>query len=120
MAAALSASKGQDTAAHGIEESTFALKDDTVEIQTTVSKTMLPVVINADATKILQATLRIYAPGLKLSLLPGVPADPSAKKVARPAKAGSVAELAEKHPVVQEARRLFSAEISNIVDLRDK
>jgi len=31
-----------------------------------------------------------------------------------------VAEMAEKHPMVQEARRLFSAEISNVIDLREK
>jgi hypothetical protein len=28
--------------------------------------------------------------------------------------------MAEKHPMVQEARRLFEAEISNVIDLRDK
>jgi hypothetical protein len=31
-----------------------------------------------------------------------------------------VAEMAEKHPMVQEARRLFSADISNVIDLREK
>jgi DNA polymerase-3 subunit gamma/tau len=55
----------------------------------------------------------------KLKLLPGVPAAIDAPKKARVAASGSAAELAEKHPVVQEAKRLFAAEISNIIDLRD-
>jgi DNA polymerase-3 subunit gamma/tau len=117
---ALSSTKGQDTAAHAIEESTFALHEGTILIQTTVSKTMLPIVLNAEANKVLQATLRTHAPGLRLTLLPGTPAADSAKKPNRPARQGSAAELAENHPVVQEARRLFSAEISNIIDLREK
>ena len=36
------------------------------------------------------------------------------------ATAGSAAELAQKHPLVQQAMRLFSAEISNVIDLRGK
>jgi DNA polymerase-3 subunit gamma/tau len=57
---------------------------------------------------------------LKLVLLAGVASAAAVKKTPRVAMAGSAAELAEKHPVVQEARRLFSAEISNVVDLREK
>jgi DNA polymerase-3 subunit gamma/tau len=120
MVAALAAIKGQSSASEQIEESTFALNGDTLEIQTNLSKMMLPVGINADAEKVLAATLRANNMGIvKLKLLPGVPAAIDAPKKARVAASGSAAELAEKHPVVQEAKRLFAAEISNIIDLRD-
>jgi DNA polymerase-3 subunit gamma/tau len=120
LAAALAATKGQQSASEQIEEATLTLTDDTLTIQTTLSKTMLPVLINAEAERILKATLRDLHPALKLIILPGAPSTAAAPKKSRVALSGSAAELAEKHPVVQEARRLFSAEISNIVDLRDK
>jgi len=118
IVARLAESKGQSTASEQMEDSTFTLKGDTLEIQTTLSKTMLPVGINAEAVKLMTAVLREHgAAGIKLTLLPGVAA-PAAAKKPKVARAGSAAELAENHPVVQEAKRLFSADISNIIDLR--
>ena len=115
------ANGNQETASHQIEDATLTLAGDTVQIQTSVSKAMLPAIFNAETNRILTTTLRQQKPGLKFTLLPGTPANAaSAKKSWRPARAGSVQELAEKHPVVQEAKRLFSAEISNIIDLREK
>jgi DNA polymerase-3 subunit gamma/tau len=119
--AALAAVKGQQSASEQLEESSLALKGNSLEIQTTLSKTMLPVILNADAERILKATLREANVGtLKLIFLPGASAPPGALKKVRTPTVGSAADLAEKHPIVQEARRLFSAEISNVVDLRDK
>ena len=80
---------------------------------------MLPTLFNADANRILTAALRQSHPNLKLMLLPGTPAAAAPKKK-RAAASGSAAELAENHPMVKEAKRLFSAEISNVIDLRDK
>jgi DNA polymerase III subunit gamma/tau len=119
--AALGAVKGQQSASEQIEESTLALNGSTLEIQTTLTKTMLPVVLNAEAERILKSALRNQGLGtLKLSFLPGVAAPAGEPKKVRPAVSGSAAELADRHPMVQEARRLFSAEISNVVDLREK
>ena len=119
--AALAAVKGQQSASEQLEESTLALNGTTLEIHTTLSKTMLPVLLNADAERILKAALRDSNVGsLKLVFLPGVVASSTAPKKPRKATSGSAAELAEKHPMVQEARRLFSADISNVVDLREK
>ncbi len=121
MVTALAAVKGQQSASEQIEDSTVTLKGNTLEIHTTLSKTMLPVILNADAERTLKAALRqANAGSLTLKLLPGTPAVTSAPKKPRQAVSGSVAELAEKHPMVQEARRLFSAEISNVIDLREK
>jgi DNA polymerase-3 subunit gamma/tau len=125
LIAALAAVKGQQTASDAIHDATLTLAPnigppDTLQVNTTLSKTMLPVVLNAEAERLLKAALHHAAPTLKLALLPGAPAANGAKKPARPAPVGSATELAEKHPMVQEAKRLFSAEISNVIDLRDK
>ncbi len=121
--AALAEIKGQTSAAEQLEEATWTLNGATVEIQTTLSKTLLPMILNAEADRILQATLRDRgAAHLQVKLLPGAPAanGNGATKQSRPAASGSAAELAERHPLVQEAKRLFSAEISNVIDLRGK
>ena len=121
LVSALAAVKGQQSASEQIEDSTLKLNGNTLEIHTTLSKTMLPVVVNADAERTLKTALReANAGSLTLKLIPGAPADAAGPKKARPAASGSVAEMAEKHPLVQEARRLFSAEISNVIDLREK
>ncbi|HEY4358115.1 MAG TPA: DNA polymerase III subunit gamma/tau [Acidobacteriaceae bacterium] len=117
---ALEATKGQGSAAHAMDEATFTLEGDTLQIQTTVSKAMLPSLINAEAERILNATIRTHRPGLKLKLLPGVPAQAASKRTSRAAAAGSAADLAAKHPLVQQAQQLFGADISNVIDLRDK
>ncbi len=124
LVSALAAVKGQQSASDAIHDATLtlapnALTPDTLQIQTAVSKAMLPTLFNADANRILTATLRQSHPGLKLTLLPGTAASAAPKKK-RAAASGSAAELAENHPLVKEAKRLFSAEISNVIDLRDK
>jgi DNA polymerase-3 subunit gamma/tau len=118
LVSALAAAKGQQSASEQIEDATLKINAGNLEIHTTLSKTMLPVVLNAEAEKTMKGVLRDRAASLALKLIPGMPAAAAAPKKARPAASGSVAEMAEKHPMVQEARRLFSAEISNIIDLR--
>jgi DNA polymerase-3 subunit gamma/tau len=121
LVAALGGTKGQQSASEQIEESTLSLNGTTLEIQTTLTKTMLPVVINGESERILKAALRDANSGsLMLKLLPGVPEAASAPKKPRQAASGSAAELAQKHPMVQKAREMFSADISNVIDLRDK
>jgi len=117
LVSALAAVKGQQSASDAIHDATLTLSGDTLQIQTTVSKPMLPTLFNAEANRILTNTLR--QSNLKFTLLPGTPASATPKKK-RAAAAGSAQDLAENHPMVKEAKRLFSAEISNVIDLRDK
>ena len=119
LVSALAAVKGQQSASDAIHDATLAITGDTLNIQTTLSKPMLSVAFNAEANRILTNALRQSHPNLKLSLLPGT-ASSAAPKKKRAAATGSAAELAENHPMVKEAKRLFSAEISNVIDLRDK
>ncbi len=119
---ALMSAKSQSTAADAIVDSDFTLTGPesapALTIQTTHSKTMLPTVINPEAEKILRAAIQSLAPGLKITLLPATAAAKStASKKPRAAASGSAQARAMEHPIVQEAQRLFNAEIRNVIDL---
>lgn len=116
---ALTATKGQQSASDKLADSTWTATADTLTIQTTVSPAMLPFLLNAEAQNIIKSVLAAQNIKLRLSLLPGA-ANAAAPKPKRAPAAGSVADLAAKHPIVQQAQELFSAEIRNIIDLRDK
>ncbi len=120
LISALAAVKGQRSASEQIEDASLKLNGNTLEIHTTLSVTMLPVVLNADAERILKTVLRDRAGSLILKLVPATPAATAAPKKPRAVARGAVAEMAQKHPLVQQAQRLFSAEISNVIDLREK
>ena len=116
---ALTNAKGQDSAADALDEAEWVIDGNEVRVQTGVSKTMLPMVVNLEAEKIVKAALREAGAGaLKLVLLPGSAASAAAKKP-RAAKSGSAQAKALEHPVVQQAQKLFQAEIRTVIDLRD-
>lgn len=116
---ALLEAKNQDTPADAMADAEWVVADGEVRVQTELSKTMLPMVIGAEAEKIIKAALRDAGAGaLKLVLLPGVKTASAAKKP-RAAKSGSVQAKAMEHPIVQRAQTLFNAEIRNVIDLRD-
>jgi DNA polymerase III subunit gamma/tau len=112
---ALSATR-QTSAADAMSDAVWTVADGEATVQTELSKMMLPVVMNVEAEKIARAALR-EAGIAKLTLLPGVPAATAAKK-ARPARSGSVQAKALEHPMVQQAQKLFNAEIQSVIDLR--
>ena len=113
---ALSAAK-LTSAADAMADAEWTIANGEATVQTELSKTMLPVVMNAEAEKIVRAALR-DAGILKFNPLPGAAA-PAAAKKARPARSGSVQAKALEHPMVQQAQKLFSAEIQTVIDLRD-
>ena len=110
------AAASQTSAAEALADAAWTLAGGEARIQTALSKTMLPVVINPDAEKIARAALR-DAGVLKLTLLPAV-ATAVAKK-SRPARTGSVQARALEHPMVQQAQKLFHAELQTVIDLRE-
>jgi DNA polymerase-3 subunit gamma/tau len=116
---ALSAAKSQGTAADALADAEWTLAGDEIRVQTELSKTMLGMVVNAEADRIVRTALRSAGFGqLKLVLLPGT-ANAAAAKKPKAAKSGSAQAKAMDHPVVQQAQRLFNAEIRNVIDLRD-
>jgi DNA polymerase-3 subunit gamma/tau len=116
---ALISAKSQETAADAMADADWVVADGEIRVQTQISKTMLPMVINAEAEKLIKNALRDAGAGaLKLILLPGVKTAAAAKKP-KAAKAGSAQALAMEHPIVQRAQTLFNAEIQSVIDLRD-
>jgi DNA polymerase-3 subunit gamma/tau len=116
---ALIKANNQDTAADALGDAEWVVAGGEVRVQTELSKTMLPMVINAEAEKLIKAALRDAGAGaLKLVLLPGVKSATAAKKP-KAAKAGSAQAMAMEHPIVQRAQTLFNAEIQSVIDLRD-
>jgi DNA polymerase-3 subunit gamma/tau len=105
------------SAADAMADAVWTITGNEARIQTELSKTMLPVVMNPDAEKIARSALR-EAGVLKLTLLPGTAA-PAAAKKPRPAGTGSIQAKALEHPMVQQAQKLFHAEIQTVIDLRD-
>ena len=113
---ALTTAKNQDTAADALADAEWVVADSEIRVQTELSKTMLPMVVNAEAEKIVKAALRDSG-GLKLVLLPG--AKKATVKKPRAAKSGSAQAKAMEHPIVQRAQTLFNAEVRSVIDLRD-
>jgi len=116
----LSAAKNQDTPADALDTAEWTVTDSEVRVQTDLSKTMLPMVINSEAEKLVKSALRDAGAGaLKLVLLPGAKKAAAATKKPRAAKSGSAQAKAMEHPIVQRAQTLFNAEIRNVIDLRE-
>ncbi|HEY6376393.1 MAG TPA: DNA polymerase III subunit gamma/tau [Edaphobacter sp.] len=116
---ALMNAKSQGSAADAIADAEWKIEGGEIRVQTELSKIMLPMVVNPEADKIVRTALREAGAGaLKLVLLPGTVAA-TEKKKPRAAKTGSAQAKAMEHPVVQQAQRLFNAEIRNVIDLRD-
>jgi DNA polymerase III subunit gamma/tau len=115
---ALTGAKNQATAADALSDAEWLVANGEVQVQTELSKTMLSMVINGEAEKLIKGALRTAgADSLKLVLLPGVKS--AAPKKAKAVKAGSVQAMALEHPIVQRAQTLFNAEIQSVIDLRD-
>jgi DNA polymerase-3 subunit gamma/tau len=111
---ALAAAK-EPSAADAMEDSAWVVAGNEVRVQTELSATMLPVVINPEAEKIARAALR--SAGLKLVLLAGA-AKAGAVKAPKAARTGSAQAKAMEHPMVREAIKLFDAEVQTVMDLR--
>ena len=105
------------SAADAMADAVWTVTDTDANVQTELSKTMLPIVMNQEAEKITRAALRSIGI-LKLTLLPGA-VTPTAAKKPRPARTGSVQAKALEHPMVQQAQKLFDAEIQTVIDLRE-
>ena len=118
---ALSESKGQSSAADALAEAEWSIDGDVVRAQTTFSKSMLGVLLNAEAQQLIRRALAEEAGGRwRFEALPGRAGEVAAEaKAAKPraARSGSAQAKAQEHPIVQQAQRLFDAEIRNVIDL---
>jgi DNA polymerase-3 subunit gamma/tau len=106
----------QTSAAEAFADAAWTIAKGEARVQTVLSKTMLPVVINPDAEKIARTALR-DAGIHKLTLSPA--ATHAVAKKSRPARTGSIQAKALEHPMVQQAQKLFAAELQTVIDLRE-
>ncbi len=114
---ALSSTK-QVSAGEALEDAEWQIADGALRVQTQLSKTMLGVVVNAEADRIARTAIR-QAGGTALTVewLPGVAKAKKAGAAPRAARSGSAQAKAEEHPLVRQAQQLFNAEIRNVIDL---
>ncbi len=114
---ALFGAKTHNSAAEQLEQTTWTLTDDELQIQTGLSKQLLATIFRADVEAILKGVLRAQGlTGTRISILPGTP--DSKPKAPKKPRTGSAQAKALEHPTVQAAQRLFNAEITNVFDLR--
>ena len=117
---ALSAARSQGAAADAMAEADWTMGDGALRIQTAVSATMLPMVVNAEAEKIVRSTLREAGAGaVKVEILAGASRPAAEPKRTSRAGSGSAQAKAEQHPIVQQAQKLFRAEIRKVIDLTE-
>ena len=114
-------SVGQGGAADALSDAKWTLDGSEVRVQTELSKTMLPVIVNPEAEKMVRGLLRERG-GLRLTLLTGAAGGPGTAKKPKAARsgsaqAGSAQAKAAEHPMIAEAQRLFDAEIQTVIDL---
>ncbi|MHB1699029.1 MAG: DNA polymerase III subunit gamma/tau [Acidobacteriaceae bacterium] len=115
------ASNGQQSMADQMGEATWSVDAGQLTVQTTVGKAVLGLLFTAAAEKISREALRANGGGaLKLTLLPGSANSAAAPKKTRAPRTGSAQARAMEHPMVQQAQRLFNAEVRNVIDLREK
>jgi DNA polymerase III subunit gamma/tau len=105
----------QSSAADAVEDSQWALLDGEIRIETELSQVMLPVIFNAPAEKIIRVVTQ-KAGISRLTLLAGASSEAATKKPRAP-REGSVQARALEHPMVQQAKKLFQAEIQSVIDL---
>ncbi len=107
----------QSSAADALDVATWTLADGEARVQTELSPTMLPAVLNPEAEKIIRTALRTL--GIpKLTLLPRASnTKAAAPKKPRTVRTGSAQAKALEHPMVQQAQKLFNAEIQTVIDL---
>lgn len=109
----------QTSASEALEEAEWLLDGSSLRVQVALSKTMLPMVLNADADRIARSAIRgVAKEALTIEWLPTSATDQAKKTAAkRPARSGSAQAKAEQHPMVKQAQHLFEAEIRNVIDL---
>jgi len=112
-------SKKHNSAADELDTATWSITGNELRIQTAQPQTLCNMLFNAEATAIIKTALRESGFGtLKLVLLPQDPAAKAVETKKKSPRTGSVQAKALEHPLVQQAQKLFNAEIRNVMDLR--
>ncbi len=114
----------QTSASEAMEEAEWTVRDGSLRVQTTLSKTMLPMVLTQEADRVARAAVwAAGGDGLAIEWLPATATATATEERKgtgkRPARSGSAQARAEQHPMVKQAQQLFDAEIRKVIDLSD-
>jgi DNA polymerase-3 subunit gamma/tau len=111
---------GHASAAQLLGAGVWALDGSSVRIEVaSMGKKMLSLTVNGAAEKIIRQELQRIGAPTRFLIVPGE-AGITASAQEPSAAPGSVREAALAHPLVQQAREIFKAEVRSVVDLREK
>ena len=116
------AGKGHNTAAALMDSAQWTETPEGIRIEVAAKKVMLGLTINAEADKLIRAAVRPWLSSASEPVV-WVPSEggvAGARSAPRSAPSGSIDAQALAHPLVQQAQKLFGAEVRTVVDLRPK
>jgi DNA polymerase-3 subunit gamma/tau len=120
VAAALD-DQGHTTAASLLSDGRWQLDEDgAIKVEVGVKKTMLGLMMNGEAWKIVREALRQAGATQKMTVVPGEGMEPAAAGPSRPRSRDSIEAVALGNPLVRQAQEMFHAEVRSVLDLRDK
>jgi DNA polymerase-3 subunit gamma/tau len=94
-------------------------EDGAIHVEVGVKPTMLGLMMNAEAWKIVREALRQAGATQKMTVVPGEGVKPSGG-TPRPRSRDSIEAVALGNPLVRQAQEMFHAEVRSVLDLRDK
>ena len=118
--------EGHNTAAVLLGAGRWSERNDAIEVEVGIKKTMLSLTMNAEAEKICRNALRSVGVTRKIVFLPGEGMGTGASAGSgtgagpRLAANGSIQAIALDNPLVRQAQELFNAEVRSVLDLREK
>ncbi len=112
--------QGHTTAASLLSDGRWRVDEDgAIQVEVGVKKTMLGLMMNGEAWKIVREALRQAGASQKMTVVPGEGIEP-ANGPARPKSRDSIEAVALGNPLVRQAQELFHAEVRSVLDLREK
>jgi DNA polymerase III subunit gamma/tau len=113
--------QGHNTAASLLAAGRWKLDPDgAIQVEVGVKKTMLGLTMNGEAWKIVREALREAGGTQKMTVVPGEAGNEPAGATPRTVSRDSIEAVALGHPMVQQAKELFHAEVRSVLDLREK
>jgi DNA polymerase III subunit gamma/tau len=118
--------EGHNTAAVLLGAGRWSERNDAIEVEVGIKKTMLSLTMNVEAEKICRNALRSVGVTRKIVFLPGEGMGTGASAGSgtgvgpRLAANGSIQAIALDNPLVRQAQELFNAEVRSVLDLREK
>jgi DNA polymerase-3 subunit gamma/tau len=113
--------QGHNTAASLLAAGRWNLDPDgAIQVEVGVKKTMLGLTMNGEAWKIVREALREAGGTQKMTVVPGEASNEPAGATPRTVSRDSIEAVALGHPMVQQAKELFHAEVRSVLDLREK